>query len=255
MYQILLVSLTFCLLSCSVNPSMKGTEPISHEQWTQLLQTYVSENGEVDYKALHPERAKVTEYLDHLTSNAPNEKTWSKDEQLAYWINLYNAFTVDLILEHYPVESIKDIGASIKIPFVNTPWDIKMIEIDGKSYDLNNIEHGLIRKKFDEPRIHFALVCAAVSCPKLKNEAYTADQLDSQLEEQARQFINNSTYNFIEKDQIKVSKLFNWYKGDFTKGAIIDYLNQYSDIQIDKNASVSYMDYIWALNDVGSKED
>lgn len=248
------LAILFAFFSCSVNPSMEGTEPNGHEAWNSLLQKHVSENGEVDYQGFKKDREKLSAYLEELTGNAPNEENWSEAEQLAYWINLYNAFTIDLVLQHYPVESIKDIGSKIKIPFVNTPWDIKFIEIDGKEYDLNNIEHGLIRKKYNEPRIHFALVCAAVSCPKLRNEAYTADKLDRQLEEQATEFINNPAYNKLGQDQLKVSKLFTWYKGDFTEGSIIGYLNKYADEKINADAEVSYMEYDWALNDVGSKK-
>ncbi|MCK5368247.1 MAG: DUF547 domain-containing protein, partial [Cyclobacteriaceae bacterium] len=167
-----------------------------------------------------------------------------------YWINAYNAFTVKLIIDHYPLESIKDIGSAIQIPFVNSPWDIKFIEINGKKLDLNNIEHSILRKKFDEPRIHFAINCASFSCPKLRREAYVANNLDVQLEKQAIQFINDLERNSISGSHAEVSKIFSWFKGDFTKeGSLVDFLNQYSNTEIGKESKISYMNYNWALNE------
>ena len=110
---------------------------------------------------------------------------------MAYWINAYNAYTIRLILNHYPVKSIKDIGSSIQIPFVTTPWADKFFSIGGEKMSLDNIEHGTLRKKYDDPRIHFALVCAAMSCPRLRNEAYAAARLDAQLDDQGRDFLGN----------------------------------------------------------------
>ena len=185
-----------------------------------------------------------------LESNAP-QKGWTEDQKLAYWINAYNAFTLELILDNYPVKSIKDIGATIKIPFVNTPWDIKFINIGGEEYDLNNLEHGIIRKDFEEPRIHFALVCAAVSCPKLQNRAYLPESLDAQLTKAAKEFLADPKKNEIKgENKAILSKLFNWYGGDFTKKmSLEEYINQYSDINIFPNAKINYINYDWSLNE------
>jgi hypothetical protein len=168
---------------------------------------------------------------------------------LAYWINAYNAFTIQLILRNYPLASIKDIAGNI--PFVNTAWDLSFINIEGHQYDLNDIEHGIIRPNFDEPRIHFALVCAALSCPSLRNEAYTAQKLNSQLDEQARTFFNNPSKNEISSNSIQVSKLLDWYEGDFTKNgnSLIDYVNKYTSTTIAPDAKVTYKDYNWSLNE------
>jgi hypothetical protein len=143
-----------------------------------------------------------------LVNNPPDKKEWSESAQLAYWINVYNAFTIKLIIDHYPVESIKDIGSKIQVPFINSPWDIKLIEIEGKKYDLNNVEHSILRKDFEEPRIHFAIVCASFSCPKLRREAFTAEKLEEQLQEQAVDFINDPAKNSISKNKAEVSKIF-----------------------------------------------
>ena len=190
---------------------------VSHRAFDELLQKHVDEDGLVNYKGLLAERSKLKSYLGMLEANEPKD-VWSEDQQLAYWINAYNAFTLELVLTHYPVTSIKDIGATIKIPFVNTPWDIKFIKIGEDEKDLNNIEHGIIRKQFDEPRIHFALVCAAFSCPKLQNRAYLPETLDAQLTDAAKDFLSDSSKNEVKSSSsAELSKLFSWYKGDFTK--------------------------------------
>jgi hypothetical protein len=228
----------------------RAQKGVSHDAYDQLLQTYVDEKGLVDYKGLKKDRAKLQAYLKMLGDNPP-QKNWTKEQRLAYWINAYNAFTLDLILEHYPVESIKDIGSTIKIPFVSTAWDIKFIRIGDKTYDLNNIEHGIIRKEFDEPRIHFALVCAAMSCPKLQNRAYIPEKLDQQLSKAARDFLSNPEKNeFKNENHVILSKLFNWYGGDFNnEGTLIEFINKYAPIKLNNNARIEWKDYNWALNE------
>ncbi len=223
---------------------------VTHNSFDELLQKYVDEEGLVNYKGLSTERSKLKSYLGLLEANEPKD-SWTKDQQLAYWINAYNAYTLELILAHYPVKSIKDIGATIKIPFVNTPWDIKFINIGDEPKDLNNIEHGIIRKEFDEPRIHFALVCAAISCPKLQNRAYLPGTLDAQLTDAAKDFLSDPSKNEIKSSsKADLSKLFSWYRGDFTKKTSLEeYLNQYSEIKLEKRANLDFKDYDWALNE------
>lgn len=225
-------------------------EGVSHTSFDELLQKYVDDKGMVDYKGLGKERPKLKAYLKIIESNPP-QKSWTEDEKLAYWINAYNAFTLELILDNYPIKSIKEIGAYIKIPFVNTPWDIKFINIGDEEYDLNNLEHGIIRKDFNEPRIHFALVCAAVSCPKLQNRAYLPEKLDAQLTKAAKDFLSNPAKNeFKNANKAVLSKLFNWYSGDFTKDlSLIEYINQFSETQLSKGADIDWKDYDWALNE------
>jgi hypothetical protein len=239
----------FTLGSCAIANPPSDSKPISHQIWDGILKTHVTDEGMVDYAAIQKDSNTLNSYLKLVKSNHPNDENWSKNQQLAYWINAYNAFTVQLIIRHYPLNSIKDIGSSIKIPFVNTPWDVKFIHIEDETYDLNNLEHGIIRKQFEEPRIHFALVCAAVSCPRLKNEAYTAEKLNAQLDQEARNFINNKAKNNITKEKAELSKLFMWYKGDFTKKmSLIDFINQYSTVKMDDNIKIEHKDYLWDLN-------
>ncbi len=219
----------------------------SHQQWDKLLKKHVNTTGLVSYKGFQKDQAELSAYLKTLSDNAP-QSNWSENDQKAYWINAYNAFTVALILKHYPVKSIKDIAGNIYK--INTPWDIKFIEIGGKKYDLNNIEHGILRKKFDDPRIHFALVCASISCPKLRNEAYTGPQLNVQLDGAGKDFLNDRSKNRIGADKAELSKYFSWYKGDFTKnGSLADFINKYSQTKMNSNTKINSIDYNWSLNE------
>jgi len=219
----------------------------SHQQWDKLLKKQVNAAGMINYKGFQKDKAELDAYLKTLSDNAP-QKNWSQNDQKAFWINAYNAYTVSLILQHYPVKSIKDIAG--KIYKINTPWDIKFITIGGKKYDLNNIEHGILRKNFDDPRIHFALVCAAMSCPRLRNEAYSGAKLDAQLEDAGREFLNDKSKNNITAGKAGLSKYFSWYKGDFTKnGSLTDFINKYSQTKINRDTKISSLDYNWNLNE------
>lgn len=250
MWLSVLIGLYILPLSCNIAAVESDSNPVSHDQWTDLLQRHVTDEGWVDYEGFMRDSAQLQEYLDLLRNHHPNEEHWSSDERLAYWINAYNAFTVELILDHYPVESIKDIKKGL--PFINTVWDIKFITIEGEEYDLNNIEHGIIRERFDEPRIHFAVNCASRSCPKLMNEAYTADRIDEQLTQVAREFLREDFRNkFHTKNRASVSPLFKWYSGDFTEnGTLVEYLNQYAPVELNKEAEIDYLDYDWTINDL-----
>ncbi len=235
------------LSACSVSKKSSDSKPVDHALWDSLLSKNVDADGWVDYQGFQTDSASLIEYLQLLSSAHPNDQYWSDDEQLAYWINAYNAFTVKLIIDHYPVSSIKDIKNGI--PFVNTVWDIKFIEIEGHSYDLNNIEHGIIRKHFNEPRIHFAVNCASVSCPVLAKEAYTADKLDQQLTRSARRFLADPLRNRVSEG--KVSSIFTWFKGDFTAGSLSlrDFINKYAPEPLPEDKDITFLDYDWNLNE------
>ncbi|MBK6951810.1 MAG: DUF547 domain-containing protein [Crocinitomicaceae bacterium] len=221
-----------------------------HAAWNKLLQKNVSADGKVNYKGFISDQTALDQYLKTL-SDTPIESDWSVNEQKAYLINAYNAFTVKLITIYYPVKSIKDIGPKTQIPFVNTTWDLKFIRYGKDSVDLNFIEHGMLRKNYNDPRIHFALVCASASCPILLNEAYAAEKLDKQLDQQAKVFLTDKFRNDISADAPKLSKLFDWYAMDFKtkKTTVIDFINKYSPVKIDKKAKVTYLEYSWNLNE------
>jgi hypothetical protein len=224
-------------------------DPVPHAPLTALLKKHVAADGQVNYKGIIRDSLQLNQYLKQLSDNPPQNK-WSREDQLAYWINAYNAFTLQLIIRNYPLKSIKDIGSKVKIPFVNTPWDIKFVRIGKEKFDLNNIEHSILRGKFKEPRIHFAIVCASVSCPRLLNEAYTGSRVNQQLEEQARDFINDKSRNKVTANAAQLSQIFNWFRGDFTRnGTLTEFINKYSRIKINKNARITYLDYDWGLNE------
>ena len=192
----------------------------------------------MNYAGFKEDQEALKDYLHMLAGNHPTD-AWPRSEKMAYWINAYNAFTIQLILENYPLSSITDLDNG-KV------WDREWIELGDQTYSLNNIEHNILRPHFQDARIHFAVNCAAESCPPLLNKAYTAQNLKQTLDLQTRSFINNPAYNKISKQSVTVSKIFDWYGEDFDN--LIQYLNKYSETTIASNASVSYENYNWSLN-------
>ena len=239
-----------CTNSNTTTYNTTNAAPVDHSIFDKLLKKYVNDKGLVNYKGIKSEVKVLDQYLDMLSKNPP-ASSWSKNEQMAYWINAYNAFTIKDVVKHYPIESIKDIGSKIQIPFVTTPWAEKFFTIGGEKMSLDNIEHGTLRKKYNDPRIHFSLVCASISCPRLRNEAYTADKLEAQLNDQGNDFLNNPAKNKINKDESKLSKYFDWYKGDWKEGnqSVVKWVNKYSTTKITDNTKIDYMDYNWNLNE------
>jgi hypothetical protein len=237
------------LIACNTQSAEYSEKPIGHDMWDTLVNKYVSPTGNVNYLSFQQDSALFKRYLKLLSEHRPDPEKWTKDEQIAYWINAYNAFTVKLIIDHYPLESIKDI-TKVNIPLVSSPWTINFFEIGGESFNLDQIEHKILRKDFEEPRIHFAVNCASVSCPQLRNEAYTAAKLDEQLDSQAKYFLNQSGKNKLSKNELKLSKIFKWFTGDFTQNqTLIEFLNRYSDVEISEDANIDYLDYSWELNE------
>ncbi len=217
-------------------------EAFIHTPWTKLLQKHVSENGNVNYKGFKQDTETLRLYLKELAENIPNED-WSKPDELAYWLNVYNAFTIKLIIDHYPLKSIKEIENLKK------PWDHRFIKIGKKWYTLNDIEHKILRK-MNDPRIHFGINCASVSCPPIFNKAFTAQNVDKELERLTFDFINDPDKNSITPNQIRISKIFSWFANDFkSKGTLIDFLNTYSKIKIERTAKKSFKKYDWNLNE------
>lgn len=214
-----------------------------HQTFDELLRKYVTSNGKVNYKGFKTEITKLNSYIKELDKQYANYNSWSKNKQLAFWINVYNAHTIKLITDNYPVSSITKIKGG-------KPWDYKFIKLGDKTYTLNQVENEIIRPKFNEPRIHFAVNCAAKSCPKLMNKAWTEDNLNSSLTTQTKAFLANSTENQLSAKQVKLSKIFEWYNTDFTKnGSLISFINKYSSISVNENAKVSYNEYNWELNE------
>ncbi|MDT8410872.1 MAG: DUF547 domain-containing protein [Vicingaceae bacterium] len=214
----------------------------NHQAWDELAKKYVTANGKVNYNGFKSELDKLKKYIDYLGEN-PVKSTWSKNEELAYWFNLYNASTVYLIASNYPTSSITKLEKG-------KPWDKKFIKSGDKTYSLNDIENVIVRPKFNEPLVHVAFNCAAVSCPILLNEAFVAEKLTTQLTKQAKNWVNDASKNELSADKIKVSQIFDWYKADFDKvGGVIGFINKYSTTKINENAKISYLEYNWNLNE------
>ena len=210
-----------------------------HYVWDIQLKKFVSNEGVVNYKDWKNEIANLESYIDNLKRFIPNQK-WTKNEILSYWINAYNALTIDLIIKNYPVKSIKNI---------EKPWDKKIFTLNKISYSLNDIEHKILRK-MDEPRIHFAINCASFSCPKLLNEAFTSNRLEKQLKTVTNHFINNQEKNKITTGVAKISKIFKWFSSDFgTRKELIEFINIYSRLKIDNSTKIYFLPYDWKLNE------
>ncbi len=209
-----------------------------HNSWEWMLSTYVDGSGVVNYSAWRGQLDALKEVVQRMGMQAPGDNA-SRAEKMAYWINLYNASTVLLIVDNYPVSSIMDLDKG-KV------WDRKWIKVGDKLLSLNNIENDILRPQFQDPRIHFAVNCAAKSCPPLWNHAWTAANLEKTLDERTRLFINHPAYNEISPSAIRISKIFEWYAKDF--GHIIDYINKYSKVKVNNDATISYIPYQWALN-------
>jgi hypothetical protein len=236
----------------------------NHAAWDALLKRHVvvAQNGSstrVDYAGFHADRSALQAYLDGLSSVTQTEyRGWTREQQLAFLINAYNAFTVALVLTRYPdLKSIKDLGS-----FLRSPWKQEFFML------LGAVEQGLIRAPgaFDEPRIHFAVNCASIGCPMLGDKSYVAERLDSQLEDSVRRFLGDRSRNRYNpaSGELEVSRIFDWYKVDFEKGnrgisSVPQFLARYADFLADGavaravvrqgRAQIRYLDYDWTLND------
>ena len=219
-----------------------------HSMLDTLLWNHGDDDGWVDYEGLQADAADLDAYI-RLVADAPFDEM-GRDEKLALLINAYNAFTLRLILDHYPVSSIFDIPAEER-------WDAVRWDVGGNVWSLSQIEHEQIRPKFIEPRIHFALVCAAVGCPKLRNEAYTAESLEEQLEDQTEYVHAGDRWFRFDPDAgvVELTQLYNWYGGDFVQvaGSVRDYAARYSPalkeaLDAGDRPSIEWLHYDWSLN-------
>ncbi|CAA9241455.1 MAG: Uncharacterized protein DUF547 [uncultured Cytophagales bacterium] len=236
--------LSFVLLAASGGRAT-AQPGFAHSAWDALLKKHVSAKGVVDYRGFIRDSVALNGYLGQLAASPPREK-WSRDEQMAWWLNAYNAYTVQLIARHYPLKSIND----IKQAGARSPWDIPFIALDGTRFTLNHIEHEILRKQFADPRVHFAIVCASQSCPKLAAEAFEAGKLNGQLDRLTREFLDDPSRNKITARQAEVSQIFDWFKEDFTKkGTVPGFINQYATAKIAKGTKVGFLAYDWGLND------
>ncbi len=240
----------------------------SHALYAKVLKAYVHD-GRVDYGALSRKPEDLDLYLKTLAAVRREEfKSWPKSDQLAFLLNLYNATTLRLIISHYPLKSIKDIGH-----LWQSPWDLPVVHLFGQTITLNDVEQGIIRKDYSEPRVHMALVCASKGCPPLRNEPYIGTRLDAQLDAQARAFLRNPAKFRIDRKAgvVYLSSIFKWYGQDFIprylpdsgfgsgsakERASLHFISDYlsaadRDYLAQGRYRVDYLDYDWSLNGSG----
>jgi hypothetical protein len=256
------------LILCTALPA--GAFDHDHSAWSALLERHVAwqaggHESKVAYAGFKQERSALNAYLAALSAVGEAQfKGWSKPQQLAFLINAYNAYTVDLILTRYPdLESIRDLGS-----LLNSPWKKRFIALLGQPRSLDDIEHGMIRARgvYDDPRIHMAVNCASIGCPALRPEAYVAQRLDAQLDDQVTRFMSDRTRNRFDatSGRLQVSRIFDWYGEDFRRGhrgidSVEAFLARYATLLADRpadqqavrerKAKISFLEYDWALND------
>lgn len=229
---------------------------VDHAAWSDFLARYLATDAEgvsrLDYRAVTPDdRSRLEAYLARLETTAVT--SLPRDEQFAFWVNLYNAKTVGLVLEHYPVASLRDIADGW---FDIGPWNDKRLEVEGRRLSLDDIEHGILRPVFVEPRIHYVLNCAAAGCPNLGHTAYGGDDLEARLEAAARAYVNDPRGVHIDaRGRLVVSKIYAWFREDFggSEAAAIEHLRRYAEPELRARLAgrerVDGYRYDWSLND------
>lgn len=257
-------------LLAAIKITTVSASDFDHAVWDGLLKNHVQminqgQASQVNYQGFLKDRAVLGTYLSQLSAVTANKfATWSKPERLAFLINAYNAYTVELILTRYPkLDSIKDLGS-----LFSSPWKKEFVPLFGKMHSLDDIEHGMIRNPgdYNEPRIHFAVNCASIGCPGLLNEAFTSTKLETQLEKVTHAFLADRSRNRYNTNtgRLEVSKIFDWYGKDFERGwggwhSLNQFFAQYADSLTDTpqakkkllagGSRVSFLNYDWALNE------
>ncbi|MBM7073931.1 DUF547 domain-containing protein [Shewanella sp. 202IG2-18] len=232
-------------------------QEIDHTLWQKILDGYLVEIKAKGVRAFNyaqvtqADKKALKSYLQQLESIDP--RILNKNEQLSFWVNLYNALTIDVVLDHYPVTSIKDIGDGI-----TGPWNMDLLTIAGQPITLNQIEHKILRPIWQEPRIHYVINCASVGCPDLPNKVFSSKNLDSQLNKAAIRFINQSKAVDIKNNQLKLSSIYSWFSQDFgdEQAELMLHIQTFAEptlksklkaIALDKNSDIIF-DYDWKLN-------
>lgn len=235
------------LISCSLATAFDQ----SHAAFDKVLKKYVS-NKKVDYAGLKNDQGALVAYLDTLSKVPKSEfKSWNDQQELAFLINLYNAATLKLVIDSYPVKSIKKIGG------FKGPWKQPVVKAFGQTYTLDQIEHEMIRKDYDDPRAHFAINCASGGCPSLRSEVYRADKLNAQLHQQGLIFMNDASKNRVDqkKGRLYLSPIYDWFKEDFVakSGSVEKFIAPFlasseREAVLSGRLKVVYTDYDWKLN-------
>lgn len=234
-----------------VTSSQQGIDQ-SHAAFTVILKKHLKDN-KVEYAGLKKNPGGLTTYHDTLAAVPESAfDQWNRDQQMAFLINLYNATTLKLIVDHYPLKSIKDIGNILK-----GPWKQEVVRLFGRLETLDYVENDLLRGKYKDPRVHFAVNCASIGCPSLRAEAFQGAKLNIQLDEQGRAFLRDASKNHLDaaNKTLYLSKIFDWFKGDFTEksGTVEKFILPYvsdADRKLIENGDLSMKttDYNWNLN-------
>jgi hypothetical protein len=243
----IIVGILSVIFAINAPLSIWAQERVDHSIFGDLLKSH-SKNGLVDYQGFKSDEKALARYLGVLEKVDP--ESLSRSEQMAFYINAYNAWTIKLILTKYPgVKSIKDLGTLFQ-----SPWEKKFVKINGKDVSLDHIEHDILRPQFKDPRIHFAVNCASKSCPPLLGEPFTGTQLQRQLDGVTKSFINDPKSTFIKGDKLYVSRIFKWFGEDFGND-ILGFVRSYAQGALaqnigkgDKKLKIRYLDYDWSLN-------
>lgn len=239
----------------------KSSLRVDHSAWSALLKTYVKPASDginrVDYAAFKAGGHKALKrYLKQMTGIDP--RTLERKEQFALLVNLYNAKTIDIVLDHYPVRSIKEIslGGGLFAVFAGGPWKAKVLAISGVAVSLDDIEHEILRKTFRDPRVHYALNCASIGCPNIGQRAFSGAKLDTQLDEAARAFVNHPRGVQVAAGAVVVSSIYDWFKADFggTQARVLRHLLKYAKPELAAKlksiGAISGHEYDWRLNDL-----
>ncbi len=231
-----------------------GSGIIDHTMWSSLLSNYIDERKGLNYFSYRDVSEEDLDVLDDYLKMLQSVQVTklASDEQFAYWINLYNALTVWVILEHYPVESIRDISYGL---LTKGPWKENLATVEGVDLSLDDIEHGILRPVFQDSRIHYAVNCASIGCPNLQLTAFTSNNLEDLLEHAAEQYINHPRGARIEDGELIVSSIYDWYEEDFggSEEDVIEHLLDYASTALEDQLSefdeIDDYEYDWALNE------
>jgi hypothetical protein len=233
----------------------KAPMAVDHSAWQRLLERYVSASPDginrLGYaRVTGADKAALQSYLDDM--QRVKVAALSENEQRAFWINLYNALTIDVVLDHYPVKSIRDIGGGL---FVAGPWKKEYVTVEGRKLSLDNIEHDILRKTWRDPRVHYAVNCASISCPNLMAEAFTGAKLERMLDQGARDYVNHPRGAKIVNGKLTLSQIYEWYRRDFGSrdSEVIAHVARYAEpklkTQLAGIETIAGYDYDWSLNE------
>jgi hypothetical protein len=278
---VLLLALMFCFASNVTSREKTNESVFDYSNYADVLKNFVDDKGMVDYEGLKAESDQLDSFVNDLSGVKSEEyETWTKEQKIAFWLNAYNGLTLKVIIEHYPIESswLKSlIYPKNSIRQIDGVWDEITHNVTGKKMTLEHIEHEILRKKFNEPRIHMALVCAAMGCPPLRREPYVGSRLDSQFDDQTRIFLSDPKKFKIDtsRNSVYVSSIFKWFAEDFgekygdkeriagksrEESAVIHFIAQYlskdkQEYLLNGKYRIKYLDYDWSLNEQQGESD